>query len=68
MDEHRLGGFPALAALDPYVGRGWVTYNSDGTNSSGTQDWIFTPKPTSVVLMCIGGVGLFARRSRRQRA
>lgn len=64
-DGHRLGAFPALLAQDPFVGRGWVTYNADGTNSTGTQDWLFTPEPSSLVFLCIGGAGLFARRRRR---
>jgi len=65
-DGHRLGGFPVILAQDPLVGHGWVTFNSDGTNTSGTQDWLFiTPEPSSLVLLCIGGVGLFARRRRR---
>lgn len=68
-DGHRLGGFPAILALDPLVGRGWVTFNSDGTNTGGTQDWIFlSPEPSSLVLLVMGGIGLFARRSRRRRA
>jgi hypothetical protein len=67
-DGHRLGSFPAILAQDPFVGRGWVTFNSDGTHASETQDWLFTPEPTSLALMCIGGAALFARRPRRRRA
>ncbi|MFQ5492262.1 MAG: PEP-CTERM sorting domain-containing protein [Phycisphaerae bacterium] len=63
-DEHRLGGFPALAALDPWVGRGWVTYNSDGTNSSATQDWLFIaiPEPSSLGLLVMGAAALLRRK------
>ncbi len=64
-DGHRLDDFPALLAADPFVGRGWVTYDSDGTNVSGVQDWIFiSPEPSSLALICIGGATLFARRRR----
>lgn len=68
-DGHRLGSYPSILADDPYVGRGWVTFNSNGTNTSGTQDWLFiTPEPSSLALICIGGFGLLSRRPRRRRA
>lgn len=65
-DGHRLGAFPSVAALNPLVGRGWVTYNSNGTNSTGTQDWLFIdiPAPSVTGVLALGGlVSLRRRRS-----
>lgn len=67
-DGHRLGSFPAILAQDPFVGRGWVTFNADGSNTSGTQDWLFIPEPSCLALMCIGGIGFLSRQRRRRRA
>ncbi|MEM9066024.1 MAG: hypothetical protein AAGB51_11095 [Planctomycetota bacterium] len=64
-DEHRLGGFPSVASLDPFVGRGWVTFDPAGADSSGTQDFIFLAIPTPGSLAVLAGAGLLATRRRR---
>ncbi|GJM26267.1 MAG: hypothetical protein DHS20C16_26820 [Phycisphaerae bacterium] len=69
-DEHRLAGHPGILALDPLVGRGWVTYHSNGSGSSGTQDFLFIadtpiPEPTSIMLLAAGCGVLGLRRNRR---
>ena len=50
-----------------WVGRGWLTPNSDGTNSlGGQQDWIFTattiPAPGAAALFGIAGICASRRR------
>jgi MYXO-CTERM domain-containing protein len=64
-DGHRLAG-----DSDSWVGRGWLTTNTDGTNVGNTQDWLFTavetdgvPTPGTLGLAAIGG--LVASRRRR---
>ncbi|MEQ8318019.1 MAG: hypothetical protein RIE77_00945 [Phycisphaerales bacterium] len=59
-DQHRFPGFAG------HVGRGWVTFNSDGSNSRGTQDFLFItiPLPGSAGL-AMAGLGLVAVRRRR---
>ncbi len=69
-DQHRLGSYPAVSALDPLVGRGWVTYSSIGQESSGTQDWLFIadtpiPEPASIMLLAAGCGAVALRRNRR---
>ncbi|MFG0258609.1 MAG: hypothetical protein ACF8GE_11965 [Phycisphaerales bacterium JB043] len=63
-DDHRLAG-TGLEGLGYYVGRGWVTSNSDGSNESGTQDWLFVAVPTPGVGMAFGVAGLGLLRRRR---
>ncbi|MFK7759662.1 MAG: PEP-CTERM sorting domain-containing protein [Phycisphaerales bacterium] len=62
-DGHRLDGDDST-----FVGRGWMTEETDGTDPlGGTRDWIFTatkvPAPSSVALLGLGG--LVATRRRR---
>lgn len=69
-DQHRLAGHPGISALDPLVGRGWVTYNSTGQGSHGTQDWLFIadtpiPEPASFALLAMGCAVVGSRRGRR---
>ncbi len=70
-DGHRLGGFPTLLVEDPFVGRGWLTFNSDGSDAAGTQDWLFVgrpiPLPTPLGLACVGLGATLLRRSGRRR-
>jgi hypothetical protein len=65
-DDHRLGAFPSIAALDPFVGRGWL--NIVGNSASGTRDLLFLgeliPSPLSGAMAGVGLVGLAARRRR----
>lgn len=79
-DDHRLstaaGGsanYPQ-AGQDLWVGRGWMTFNPDGSPMSGAggtgfQDWLFTgtivPLPTPVSLAGAGLLGLVGMRRRR---
>ncbi len=69
-DEHRLAGHPGVLALDPLVGRGWVTYSPIGQDAPGTQDFLFIadtpiPEPASIMLLAAGCVLVASRRSRR---
>lgn len=64
-DGHRLSGDNSS-----WVGRGWLTTNSDGSDSaSGNQDWLFTatqrevPTPGGAAVLALGGV-LVSRRRR----
>jgi len=68
-DGHRLGGYPDLASLDPFVGRGWVTLLEDGTKNGATQDFLFVVVPTPAALPMglaglagLGGVAWIRRR------
>ncbi|MFI4896475.1 MAG: PEP-CTERM sorting domain-containing protein [Phycisphaerales bacterium JB059] len=50
-----------------WVGRGWLTTNSDGSPiSHGSQDWIFTaikvPAPSGLALLAMGALGAARRR------
>ncbi|MFG0284438.1 MAG: hypothetical protein ACF8R7_08455 [Phycisphaerales bacterium JB039] len=70
-DLHRLGGYPAIAALDPYVGRGWLMPSS-GMGVGGTRDFLFVvvPVPAPVALGLAGlagvmGLGFVQRRRHR---
>jgi len=57
-DGHRLGDFPELGSLDPYVGRGWVTLNDDGTKDGLTQDFLFVVVPVPAALpLGLAGLG-----------
>ena len=64
-DGHRLAGDNSS-----FVGRGWLTTNDNGSNTSGTQDWLFTaeemivPAPGSIALAGLGSVFAFGRRRR----
>lgn len=66
-DEWRLAGHPQ-AGHGFWVGRGWVTFQPNGADSSATQDWLFlgtlVPLPTAGALACAGLVGLTTRRRR----
>jgi MYXO-CTERM domain-containing protein len=62
-DDHRLAG-TGLEGTGLWVGRGWVTSNSNGSNTSATQDWLFTGVPTPGVggLFGLAGLGMIRRR------
>lgn len=65
-DGHRLSGDSSS-----WVGRGWLTDNSDGSMpGAGAQDWLFTatklpevPAPSAIALLGLGGM-LSSRRRR----
>ncbi len=63
-------GFRIPGDFHSFVGRGWLTGNSDGSMSNdGAQDWLFTatqlivPAPSSIAFLGLGG--LVATRRRR---
>ena len=61
-DGHRLSGNSSA-----FVGRGWVTYNEDGSNFRGVQDWLFVVVPTpSAALAAIPMLGMIGLRRRRR--
>jgi hypothetical protein len=65
-DDWRLESYPSVAALDPFVGRGWLDVaNNSGT---GTRDLLFLgeviPSPLSGAMAGVGLMGLAARRRR----
>jgi|GEM_PF-434968 len=67
-DGHRLGSFPAIDALNPWVGRGWLTFNSSGANATGTQDFLFIGKPIPLpASLTLAGAGLVAMATSRRR-
>lgn len=60
-------GFRIAGDNSTFVGRGWLTGNSDGTDShSGAQDWLFTgtlvPAPGALALLGLGGLTATRRR------
>lgn len=64
-DGHRLSGDSSS-----WVGRGWLTTETDGSNAAGgAQDWLFTaiereaPTPGALALLGLGGL-VGARRRR----
>ena len=63
-DDHRLAG-TGFEGQGRFVGRGWVTNNSDGSNTTGTQDWLFMTVPAPGVASLLGVAGLCAMRRRR---
>ena len=65
-DGHRLGA-GGTDAGSSFVGRGWVTYNEDGSNFRGVQDWLFVVVPTpSAALAAIPMLGMIGLRRRRR--
>lgn len=69
-DGHRLAGFPLIAATNPWVGRGWLTFNADGSDTVGTHDWLFIgqpiPLPSSLGLASAGALALLGVVRRRR--
>ena len=72
-DDHRLltltgGSMNYPEAGDFLVGRGWLTYNSDGSGVGDTQDWLFIgqliPLPPGVWMAGIGLIGVVTLRRR----
>lgn len=61
-DGHRLSGDNSS-----WVGRGWMTPNSDGTGVGGSQDWLFvgTPIPAPGTF-ALAGLGMLAGARRRR--
>ena len=61
-------GFRLDGDNDSWVGRGWMTTNSDGSMShGGAQDWLFvgTPVPSPAGAFVLGLGGLVSMRRRR---
>ncbi|MCA9304754.1 MAG: PEP-CTERM sorting domain-containing protein [Phycisphaerales bacterium] len=65
--EFLADGFRLDNDTTSWVGRGWLTPNSDGSNHlGGSQDWLFTatavPAPTSAALLGLAGICATRRR------
>ena len=61
-------GFRLNGDNSSWVGRGWLTANSDGTvSNAGAQDWLFvgTPVPSPAGAFVLGLGGLVSMRRRR---
>jgi len=54
---------------NPFIGRAWMTFNSDGSDAAGLQDWLFMgqiiPTPLGAGMGVVGGAILVGARRRR---